>query len=76
MLEKLAKSDERQFKALTGVSRKIFEKLLVAFNLCYDLYQDEQYEKNKVKRKRKPGGGRKGRLDTMEKKLFFILRCF
>lgn len=74
MLEKLAKSDERQFKALTGVSRKIFKKLLVAFSLCYELYQDEQYEKNKAKRKRKPGGGRKGRLDTMEKKHFFILR--
>jgi hypothetical protein len=74
MLEKLAHSDERQFKALTGVSRKIFGKLLVAFSLCYELYQQEQYEKNKCKRQRKPGGGRKGRLDTMEKKLFFILR--
>lgn len=74
MLEKLAQSDERQFKALTGLSRKMFAKLLVAFSLCYELYQQEQYEKNKAKRQRKPGGGRKGRLDTMEKKLFFILR--
>ncbi len=74
MLEKLKKSDDRQFKALTGVSRKMFEQLLAVFVLCYELYQQEQYEKNKAKRKRKPGGGQKGRLNTMEKKLFFILR--
>lgn len=74
MLEKLANSDDRQFKALTGISRKMFAKLLVAFSLCYELSQQEAYEKNKATRKRKPGGGRKGRLDTMDKKLFFILR--
>ena len=74
MIEKLAQSDERQFKALTGISREIFTKLLVAFTLCYQQYQDEQYEQNKSKRKRKAGGGRKGHLDTLEKKLFFILR--
>lgn len=74
MLEKLAKSDERQFKALTGVSRKMFAQLLVAFSLSYEQYQQERYEQNKAKRKRKPGGGQKGRLNTMEKKLLFILR--
>ncbi len=74
MLEKLAKCDERQFKALMGVSRAMFEQLLMAFSLCYELYQQEQYEQNKAKRKRRPGGGQKGRLNTMEKKLIFILR--
>lgn len=74
MLEKLAKSDERQFKALTGVSRKMFAQLLVAFSLSYEQHQQERYEQNKAKRKRKPGGGQKGRLNTMEKKLLFILR--
>jgi len=74
MLEKLAKSDERQFKALTGVSRKMFTHLLAAFALCYEQYQQERYEQNKAKRKRKPGGGQKGRLNSMEKKLVFILR--
>ena len=39
MLEKLATSNKRQFKALTGLSRKLFAKLLVAFSLCYNLYQ-------------------------------------
>jgi DDE superfamily endonuclease/Helix-turn-helix of DDE superfamily endonuclease len=74
MLEKLANSDERQFKALTGVSRKMFAQLLVAFSLCYEQAQQEHDEKKKTKRQRKPGGGRKGRLDTMEKKLFFMVR--
>jgi hypothetical protein len=74
MLEKLVNSDERQFKALTGVSRKMFSQLLVAFSLCYEQKQQEEYDKKKNKRQRKPGGGRKGRLDTLEKKLFFILR--
>ena len=73
MLEKLADSDERQFKALTGVSRKIFGKLLVAFSLCYELYQQEQYEKNKSNRKRKPGGGRKATLQLNEDRLLFIV---
>lgn len=74
MMEKLAECDDRQFKALTGVNREMYARLLAAFPLCYDQYQQEQYEQNKATRKRKPGGGQKGRLNTMEKKLFFLLR--
>lgn len=73
MLEKFTCCDERQFKALTGLSGAAFHKLLVVFILCYQENIQENYEANKVKRKRKPGAGQKGRLNTLEKKLFFIL---
>ena len=73
MLDKLTNCDERQFKALTGVSRAAFNKLVVIFSKCYAEIVQEKYEQNRAKRQRKPGAGQKGRLNTMEKKLFFIL---
>jgi hypothetical protein len=73
MLEKLKRCDDRQFKALTGLSRVAFHKLLAVFAVCYQEMIQENYEENKDKRKRKPGAGQKGRLNTPEKKLFFIL---
>ncbi|MEN8252635.1 MAG: transposase family protein [Patescibacteria group bacterium] len=73
MFDKLASCDERQFKALTGLSRVTFKKILVVFSVCYAEMVQENYEKNKAERQRKPGAGQKGRLNTMEKKLFFIL---
>ncbi len=73
MFRDLSKIDERQFKALTGLSHAAFEKLLSLFTASYHEMQWESYERNKGQRQRKPGGGQKGRLDTMEKKLFFIL---
>jgi hypothetical protein len=66
------KSD-RQFKSLTGLSRKQFDKLLNEFSSCLEVMKDEEYQKNRGERKRKPGGGRKGALGTLENKLFFIL---
>ena len=73
MLEKLTRCDERQFKALTGLSRAAFHKLLTMFTICYQEIIQEKYEKNKANRQRKPGAGQKGRLNTPEKKLFFLL---
>lgn len=65
--------NERQFKALTGLSRQEFEALLPVFTTSYDELLLEQYEARKATRKRKPGGGQKGVLNTLDKKLFFLL---
>ena len=73
MLEKFARCDDRQFKALTGLSRQAFDKLLAVFMVCYQEMIQQNYEQHKDKRKRKPGAGQKGRLNTLEKKLFFGL---
>lgn len=48
MLDKLANCDERQFKALTGLSRAAFNKLLTVFSLCYAEMVQEKYEQNRV----------------------------
>lgn len=63
--------DERQFKALTGVSCEEFEKIIPVFSECYEKSAQEAYENGE--RRRRPGGGRKGGLKTMKDKLFFIL---
>lgn len=73
MLPDLDQIDERQFKALTGLTRPAFYQLLPLFSQSYTEIRLEEYEKNTDRRQRKPGGGQKGRLNTMEKKLFFIL---
>lgn len=65
--------DERQFSALTGVSRQEFRELLPIFSESYDELLWEAYEQNKATRQRQPGGGQKGVLKRMDQKLFFIL---
>lgn len=55
-------------KALTGLSYQEFTDLIPAFEKGY---LDEQ--RRKPNRQRKVGGGKKGKLPTMESKLFFIL---
>lgn len=69
----LKSSDERLFKALTGLSKAEFQKLLPLFVESYYEIRQEKYEQSKSKRKRKPGGGQKGKLKSMALKLFFIL---
>ncbi len=55
-------------KALTGLSYQEFVNLLPTFEKAYlDLLRQ------KPNRKRKVGGGKKGKLPTIESKLFFIL---
>lgn len=73
MSKDLSEIDERQFKALTGLTHEAFDKLLPIFSESYVEIVQENYEENRAQRQRKPGGGQKGHLNTMEKKLFFIL---
>jgi predicted component of type VI protein secretion system len=67
--------DERQMKALTGLSQAQFDHLLPVFRATYHTTQQHAYEAG-VKdgtRTRQPGGGSKGKLPTMADKLLFIL---
>jgi len=70
-------TDARQFSALIGLARHEFEILLDSFTKNYNEWIWEAY-KNTPKRKRKPGVAKVDwlrllRLETKEKKLFFIL---
>ena len=67
--------DERQLKALTGLPVSKLEYLEEIFRQVYQEEQQKAYEKGQAEgtRKRKPGGGRKGKLPTMRDKLVFIL---
>jgi len=76
MITELTEFDDRGFRALTGLSRKAFYQLLPLFTISYEEALWERYEQQRSQRKRKPGAGQKGRLNTMEKKLFFIVYYF
>ena len=67
--------DDRQMKALTGVSQAQFDFLLVAFSHVYQETQQQRYEDGVKagKRRRKSGAGIKGKLPTMADKLLFVL---
>src|SRR5438128_11030572 len=66
--------DDRQMKAVTGLSQAQFDYLLPVFSDIYQATQHQKYEEG-VKsgtRARKPGGGFKGKLPTMAVKLLFV----
>lgn len=67
--------DERQMRAMSGLSFQQFERLLEAFEATYERIRQEAYEEGlkSGQRSRKPGGGRKGALPTLRDKLFFVL---
>jgi hypothetical protein len=65
--------NDRQFIAFTGLSEKMFDQLLTEFSRCLNAVRRQKYQKNRTKRFRRPGGGRRGILATAELKLFFIL---
>ena len=67
--------DDRQMRALTGLSKKQFESLLKEFTIAYEEMQWQAYEEGIAagKRQRKPGGGQKGKLPTLADKLLFVL---
>ena len=67
--------DERQMKALTGLSQAQFDYLLSVFSDIYQVTQQKTYDKGieSGTRRRKPGGGCKGKLPTMADKLLFAL---
>ncbi len=70
--------DDRQIKALTGLSEEQFETLQQSFGEVYEEKQQEAYEQAVARgeRTRKRGGGRKGTLATIADKLFFVLYYF
>ena len=65
--------NDRQFIAFTGLSEKIFDQLLREFTRCFHSVKRQKYQKNRTKRSRRPGGGRRGILAAADLKLFFIL---
>ena len=65
--------DERQFKALTGLSKSEFNDLAIPFSEAYQEIKQKEYEDYKPYYKRKPGNGSKGKLEAIPDKLFFIL---
>jgi hypothetical protein len=64
---------DRQFRALTGLSRKEFQQLLPTFTESYEELREEAYKEKLDTRERKLGGGQKGKLAQMSQKLFFML---
>ena len=67
--------DERQMKALTGLSQAQFDYLLPVFSDISRDTQQQTYEEgmHPGTRRRRPGGGSKGQLPTMVEKLQFVL---
>ena len=67
--------DDRQMKALTGLSQAQFDHLLSVFSDIYRATQQKTYEEGVESgtRMRIPGGGSKGKLPTMADKLLFVL---
>ena len=73
--------DERLMKAMTGVTIEEFKKLTKDFRKELDKDNIKRYKQRKETndKSRKSGGGQKGILDTIEKKLFFVLvylKCY
>lgn len=67
--------DDRQMRALTGVSIEKLEILEGAFAKAFveekeSIYQNHLRDGN---RQRQPGGGQKGKLPTIREKLIFVL---
>ena len=67
--------DDRQMRALTGISAEKFSTLEAAFALALDDERELAYQVGLAagKRQRKPGAGQKGKLPTVNDKLVFLL---
>src|SRR5690242_1440116 len=67
--------EDRQMRALTGLSQAEFEQLLPIFTEVYLARCQAEYEKavQAGQRHRKRGGGRKSKLPTSADKLLFVL---
>src|SRR6266705_5272744 len=70
--------DDRQMKALTGLSQAQFDHLLSVSSDIYRATQQQTYEEGVEAgtRRRHPGGGSKGKLPTMAEKLQFVLSYY
>ena len=69
---KRALGNDRLLRAFTGLNRKAFDELCLAFDFTYRA----TVEADSKPRKRARGGGRKARLESSQAKLFFILTYF
>lgn len=67
------KRNQRRCVALTGLTPKEFEVLLLAFTRAYAKHYPVERTMTGQPRQRQVGGGRKGGLAEMEQKLLFIL---
>ena len=67
--------DDRQWRALTGLSQAKFDQLLLTFTVVYQEAQQAAYAARVAAgtRHRQPGGGAKGKLPTLADKLVFVL---
>jgi hypothetical protein len=72
---KIPVRDDRQLKALTGLSQAQFDHLVPVFSDIYTEKQQQAYEVGVAAgtRRRKPGGGAKGKLPPLADKLLFVL---
>jgi hypothetical protein len=61
---------EKTFRALTGMSRLEFDRLVDTFHLAYTQAREAERQ---TARRRRPGGGRTGTLPSVRDKLLFIL---
>src|SRR5215510_752261 len=70
--------DDRQMKALTGLSQAQFDHLLPVFNDLYQAIQHKTYEDGGESgtRTRPPGGGAKGKRPTMAETLLCVLSYY
>lgn len=66
--------DDRLLRAMTGLNRKAFEELKIAFE--QELLVEEVPRRSQEQRQRAQGAGRKPRLETVEEKLMYILFYF
>ena len=66
--------DERQLKALTGLSSEKFKVLAKVFAKIHQAEQEQAYVQGL--KQRRPGGGQKGKLASAEAKLLFMLYYF
>ena len=67
-----ALKNDRLLKSLTGLSKEKFEELSTYFETILKEERAKAY-KNNPNRQRKPGGGTKGKLQSAQEKLFYIL---
>lgn len=70
--------DDRQMRAMTGLSKTKFAEILPVFRQVIEEEQQRAYEQGLMMgtRKRKPGGGQKGKLSSKQDKLLFILTYY
>ena len=72
-LQEILAFDEREFKAVIGVSPTAFIKLLEPFRVSLAILKERLESQRSRPRQRKVGGGRKAKLRTVASKLGFIL---